>query len=237
MEHDMEKKRHVYIIEDEEEIAEIIAKFLNKEGYEVTSFNRGDSALKELLENPPDIAILDIMLPGVDGIEILKQIRATHCFPVIFISARREEVDRILGIELGADDYMPKPFSFRELVARVKSIFRRIDFDTVGQSAVEKSLIKSKSLVIDLDSMTLHSKESSVELTATEFSILKVMMSRPGRIFTRGELQYYLAEGDRATDTRAIDIHIMNMRRKIQDLGASSMLIQSIRGVGYKYED
>lgn len=233
----MERKRRIYLVEDEEEICAIITKYLLKEGYEVTSFHRGDTALKEILDNPPELLILDIMLPGIDGIEILKEIRNTLSLPVIFISARKDEVDRILGIELGADDYIPKPFSFRELVARVKSIFRRIDFETRDLVPVEKCTIKSKNLIIDLDSMMLCSRDSSIELTATEFSILKVMMSRPGRVFTRGELQHFLADGERGADTRAIDIHVKNMRRKIEDLGASSMLIQSVRGVGYKYED
>ena len=233
----MDRKKTVYVVEDEPEINDIIVRYLKNEHYEVTSFFRGDTALKAIMENPPDLIVLDIMLPGVDGMQMLVEIRKTMKMPVIFISAKKDEVDRVLGIELGGDDYLTKPFSLRELVARVKSAFRRIEFDVEGQEPFEKAVIRSNNLTLNLESRTLCSKSASTGLTVSEFSILKILMSRQGKTFTREELQFCLTEGDRVADTRATDIHIKNLRRKIYELGAPVSLIQSIRGVGYKYED
>jgi len=233
----MDTRKKVYVVEDEHEINDIIVRYLKNENYDVTSFHRGDTALKAIMESPPDLIVLDIMLPGVDGMQMLVEIRKTMKMPVIFISAKKDEVDRVLGIELGGDDYLTKPFSLRELVARVKSAFRRIEFDVTGQQAYENALIRSNNLTLNLESRTLCSKSSSITLTGSEFAILKNLMSRQGRTFTRDELQFCLTEGDRAADTRATDIHIKNLRRKIFELGVPASLIQSIRGVGYKYED
>ncbi|MGV8119134.1 MAG: response regulator transcription factor [Candidatus Xenobiia bacterium LiM19] len=233
----MDRKKIVYVVEDEPEINDIIVRYLKNEHYEVTSFFRGDTALNAIMENPPDLIVLDIMLPGVDGMQMLVEIRKTMKMPVIFISAKKDEVDRVLGIELGGDDYLTKPFSLRELVARVKSAFRRIEFDVEGQEPFEKAVVRSNNLTLNLESRTLCSKNASTGLTVSEFSILKILMSRQGKTFTREELQFCLTEGDRVADTRATDIHIKNLRRKIYELGAPASLIQSIRGVGYKYED
>ncbi|MDQ7825771.1 MAG: response regulator transcription factor [Candidatus Eremiobacteraeota bacterium] len=231
------RKKRIYLVEDEEEICEIVIKFLEREGYEVAAYYRGDTAMEALRENPPDLAILDIMLPGMDGIEILKEIRKSLLLPVIFISAKKTEVDRILGIELGADDYVPKPFSFRELTARVKALFRRIDYDTAGQSPVEKNILKTRTLTLHLDSMKLSSKTASADVTSSELSILRTLMQRPGRVYSRDELHSQLVNGERTMDTRAIDMHIKNLRRKIRTINISPCFIQSIRGVGYKFED
>ena len=233
-------KRKIYLVEDEHEISDIIIKYLQREGYDVVPFYRGDNALGELIDNPPDLAILDIMLPELDGIEILKEVRKnrrTQALPVIFISAKRDEFDRILGIELGADDYVTKPFSFRELVGRVKALFRRIDYESRGHSQVDKNIVRSRTLTLDIDSKILSSVSSMTDLTFSEFSLLSMMMKRPGRVFTRDELQSCLSNGERVFHTRAIDIHVKNLRKKFQNLEVPTGLLQSIRGAGYKFED
>lgn len=238
----MPSAKRIYLVEDEKEISDVIVMYLEREGYIVTPYYRGDEALDAIEDDPPDLAILDIMLPGVDGLDILRKIRDETNLPVIFLTSRRDEVDRVLGLELGADDYVPKPFSPRELVARVKSLFRRIEDyreqendsdDPTGSD----SRVSGRRFTLDLDGHRLVTRKSFVKLTSTEFTLLKLLMGRPGKIFTRRELLDRVWGDEFIGETRTVDVHVRNLRRKIQSAGASPDIIQSIRGVGYKFED
>ncbi|MGE0489373.1 MAG: response regulator transcription factor [Vulcanimicrobiota bacterium] len=222
-------RRQIYLVEDEADLGEILVCHLEGAGYSVTRFGRGDEALSALVDAPPDLAILDIMLPGLDGLEVLKHVRQKSRLPIILISARKTEFDRVLGIELGADDYLPKPFSARELVARIKAVLRRTEREK-APSATPTRVLEWGPLQLDLERQTLALGEGRVELTLSEFEMLRRMMATPGKVFSRDELL------DRATDSRAVDMHITNLRRKMRDLGTNHAL-HSIRGVGYRFGD
>lgn len=224
--------KSVYLVEDEPDLSSILGRFLNGAGYDVVAFGRGDQALEAIRQNPPDLAILDVMLPGLDGLELLRQMRhATDC-PVLLISARAAEVDRVLGLELGGDDFLPKPFSARELVARVKALFRRLERQ---ESPPEQPLkgLRYRTLYLDLDRKTLDCGPRSQSLTLSEFFILHRMMASPTKIFTRQELLEPPVVY-RGGDSRAVDMHIANIRKKVAELKAGFLPLTSVRGVGYR---
>lgn len=223
----------IYLVEDEPSLCDILQKHLEGAGYEVTSFNRGDDALRRIQEQPPDLAVLDIMLPGLDGLSVLREIRTRQNFPVLFISARKSELDRILGIELGADDYLVKPFSSRELVARVRALFRRVDRERAPE-AVESAgrTVQTRRLSLDLDRRRLYCGAQGVELTGLEFHLMGRLMANVSVVIPRGNL---LEEA--ASDSRAVDVHIKNLRRKVEGLGLPGTIIETVRGIGYRFED
>ena len=228
------KTKRIYIIEDEEEIVDFVTEYLRAENYEVEAFYRGDTGLTAVMESPPDLLILDIMLPGINGLEILKTLRNKLYIPVILLTSRIDEVDRILGIEIGADDYITKPFSPRELVVRVKSIFRRIK--AVKQEMTQSKRIAMGNLSLDLEHRKIISRNKEIDLTSTEFIVLKIMVKSPGRVYSREELLFIIWGDDFSGETRTIDVHIKNLRKKLAEAGGSANFIQSVRGVGYKYE-
>ncbi|MCE1245379.1 MAG: response regulator transcription factor [Firmicutes bacterium] len=234
----MSKSYMVYIVEDEREIADTVVDYLKKEGYNAKPIYRGDTGMKELIENPPDLAILDIMLPGVDGLEILREVRKKEYFPVIFLTSRKDEVDRILGLEMGADDYVPKPFSPRELVSKVRSLFRRIEYVSAAAAQLRKEdeQIKIGRFTLSLVRRKLICGEASIELTATEFSIIEFLMKNSGKIINRNELLEYIW-GSESGETRTVDVHINNLRKKMKAHGITGDPIKSIRTVGYAFDD
>ena len=231
----MDEKKRICIIEDEEEIVDFVSEYLKAEGYEVAAYNRGDTGLKAVIDSPPDLLILDIMLPGLNGMNILKKMRETLYLPVILLTSRVDEVDRVLGIEMGADDYITKPFSPRELVVRVKSIFRRID--VIKQEMSQTKFLMMGNLKLDLENRKISSGSKENDLTSTEFNILKQLVKNPGRIFSREELLDHIWGDEFSGETRTIDVHIKNLRKKLSEIGGSINFIHSVRGVGYKYED
>lgn len=240
----MHNSNRVYVVEDEKDISDIITLYLEKQGFLVTSFQNGEEALKMLIEDPPDMALLDIMLPGKDGLEILRELRKVSNLPVIFLTSRKDELDKILGLEMGADDYIPKPFSPREMVARVKSLLRRMesyrareDKNNGNGNGNSENMLKTRRLTLDLDGMRLISPTNSVKLTSTEFAMLRLFMSRQGRIYTRPELLELIWGEEFEGETRTVDVHVRNLRKKLQAAGGSIDSIQSIRGVGYSFED
>lgn len=244
----MHNLNRIYVVEDEQEISDIINLYLEKNGFQVTSFQNGEEALKKLIEDPPDLALLDIMLPGRDGMEILRELRKVSNLPVIFLTSRKDELDKILGLEMGADDYIPKPFSPREMVARVKSLLRRMESYRAhedksngngngnGNGTMEHT-IKTRRLILDLDGMRLVTPTTSIKLTSTEFAMLRLFMNRQGRIYTRTELLELIWGTEFEGETRTVDVHVRNLRKKLQAAGGSIDSIQSIRGVGYSFED
>lgn len=222
----------VYLVEDEELLCEILSAHLVAAGFEVECFGDGNQALVGLERRRPDLAILDIELPGINGLGILAHIRRSDTIPVIFISARRTEVDKVLGLEMGADDYLPKPFSGRELVARVKAVLRRAK-STVKRISQHSSL-KVGTVVLDLEAKLIGCGQAWVELTPLEFQILERMMRAPKKIFGRQELLREIG-ADTSMNSRAIDTHILNLRRKFQQFGERVPYLRTARGRGYQF--
>ncbi len=219
----------ILIVEDESDIAEILEYNLGKEGFEVEVEARGDLALERIRRRPPDLVLLDLMLPGVDGLEltrILKRDEATANLPIIMLTAKGEEIDRIVGLELGADDYLAKPFSPREVVLRVKAVLRRLE----GSDGADEGYTVG-GLRLDVPGHRLLVENQDVQLTATEFRLMKVLLGRRGRVQTRTRLLSDVWGYADDVDSRTVDTHIRRLRRK---LGSEAGRIETVIGVGYR---
>jgi DNA-binding response OmpR family regulator len=226
-------KRTILVVDDNEKIVEVLAAYLESEGYDVLTAGDGESALALAEEHRPDLALLDIMLPGIDGIELTRRLQRLWNTPVILVTARTEEIDRLIGLEVGADDYVSKPFSPREVVARVKAVLRRID--RAADFEVTESL-ELGSLKIDLGGRTVSVQGVPVDLTRTEFDILATLCAHPGRVYSRLQL-LELVSGDAFEGyERTIDAHVKNIRRKLGDDPKEPRFIHTVFGVGYKTE-
>lgn len=221
--------QHILIVEDEQDLAGILKDYLIREGFAVDILCDGAEALERLLAVPPDLLILDLMLPGVDGLSILREVRKKSLLPVIVVTAKVEEIDRLLGLELGADDYICKPYSPREVVLRVKTVLRR--------SARLQELAKPlQNIQIDSDGWTVTLGGHRLDLTPKEFRLLDVLASKPGRVFSRAQLLDKLYEDDFEISERAVDSHLKNLRRKIGEVVPGYDPIRSIYGVGFVFE-
>jgi len=218
----------VLIVEDEERLSGLLADYMKNSGFDTHIIGNGLDVVPYVRSHPPDIILLDLMLPGRDGLDIARELRTFSQTPLIMITARVEEIDRLLGLELGADDYVCKPFSFREVVARVKAVLRRSKQDASGEPPNGVVLDKSKYKAVILG--------KALELTAIEFNLLEAMAMSPGRIFTRDILMDVIYPDGRVVSDRTIDSHISKLRRKIQDLIPDQEIIVSVYSVGYKFE-
>ncbi|MCA9835789.1 MAG: response regulator transcription factor [Trueperaceae bacterium] len=217
----------VLVVEDEPDIATILENFLKKQGYRTERAADGETALALFRASHPDLVLLDIMLPKKDGIEVLKTIRREKQTPVIMLTARTEEIDKLLGLELGADDYVSKPFRPMEVMARVKAVLRRSYASTPFTE-----LLRLGGIELDTLQTTVRVNGISLELTATEFRLLQHFMMYPGRTFSRADLLEATMPESSALE-RVIDVHIANLRRKLSEL-ASGEFIQNIRGIGFR---
>jgi len=218
----------VLIVEDEEKLAALLGDYLRQSGFEPAWIADGLSVLPRVRESLPDLILLDLMLPGRDGLEICKEIRSFSQVPIIMITARVEEIDRLLGLELGADDYICKPFSPREVVARVKSVLRR--------SGDHQPPSQSGGLTLEPDKFRAVLNGQELELTAVEFKLLHYLFQNPGRIYSRTQLMDRIYPDQRIVSDRTIDSHIKKLRKKIAAAAPELELIHSIYGVGYKFE-
>ncbi|MCG8635158.1 MAG: response regulator [Desulfobacterales bacterium] len=222
---------HILIVEDEEKIALLIRDYLDNDGFKTTVLDRGDIVEDVIRSTAVDLILLDVMLPGKDGLTLCKAIRKSSNIPVIMLTARVSEVDRLTGLELGADDYICKPFSPREVVARVKAVLRRT------RPPLPENELRIGPLALNKDRHTCTLREEELFLTPNEFGILHLLMARPGRVFSRAELldkvQGYHFEGYE----RTVDSHVKNLRKKIKNGLPGISLIQSVYGVGYKLND
>jgi two-component system response regulator BaeR len=218
---------NILVVEDEPKLANLLSDYLRASGFEPFCLGDGTEVVPWIREHKPDLILLDLMLPGCDGMEVCKDIRTFSHVPIIMITARIEEIDRLLGLELGADDYICKPFSPREVVARIKAVLRRT---RDGQT------IYSQGLVLDEQRYraTLHGHD--LELTAVEFELLHFLVASPGRIYGRQQLMNNIYHDERFVSDRTIDSHIKKLRRKIEAIDPKLRLIHSIYGVGYKFE-
>jgi two-component system phosphate regulon response regulator PhoB/two-component system alkaline phosphatase synthesis response regulator PhoP len=218
-------------LDDEPDILELLKVNLRKAGYRFEGFQEADDLYRYLAREKPNLILLDLMLPGTDGLEVCRHIRKSEnlsAIPIIMLTARGDESDKVVGLELGADDYVTKPFSVKELVARIHAVLRRPG----GGEGARRIVIGP--LVIDLDKFEVTAEGARVDLTTTEFKILQLLASRKGRVFTRDQILDFLWGQEKAVVDRTIDVHIRNLREK---LGGAASLIKNIRGVGYKLEE
>jgi len=216
----------VLIVEDDKRIAELLRDYLIQSNYDVSVLNNGAGVIYEVRQNPPDAILLDLMLPGKDGLTICKEIRSFSRVPILILTAKVEEIDRLIGLELGADDYICKPFSPKEVVARIKAILRR--------STPEERLVAGP-ITIKSESHTVIIKGSTVRLTPIEFELLKILISRPHFVFTRSDLVSKIQGYDFDGYDRTIDSHIKNLRKKISQILPGEDIIESVYGIGYKF--
>jgi two-component system response regulator BaeR len=222
----------IAVVEDELDIASVVQDYLRHAGYETEHFADGQSALEHLIASPPDLTLLDIMLPRLDGIEVLRRAREHTSHPIIMLTARIEEVDRLLGLELGADDYVCKPFSPRELVARVRAVLRRsMPPDDPGQARQG-----TPGLLLDDVHWRATLEGAPLNLTRREFGLLQVLSRHPGRIFSRARLLELAYDDTMDVTERAIDSHVKNLRRKLGAVTPSHDWIRSVYGVGFAWE-
>lgn len=221
--------RHILIVEDEEKIAQLLCDYLQKAGFRTSSQANGDRVISQIKKDMPDMILLDIMLPGMDGMELCREIRKFSNVAIIMITARVEEIDRLLGLELGADDYICKPFSPREVIARVKAVFRRIHAEPQTNNLVIGSI------ALDDQTHQVMIDKQELNLTPNEFGLLKIMMAQPNRVFSRSELINRVQGYDFEGYDRTIDTHIKNLRKKIAEKLPGQEIISTVYGVGYKF--
>jgi len=228
----MDKK--VLVVDDEKPISDIIKFNLVKEGFNVEVAYDGEEALKLVYKYQPDIILLDVMLPKLDGFQVCRRIRESFNTPIIMLTAKEEEVDKVLGLELGADDYITKPFGMRELIARVKANLRRIELN-VESPEESSNLITSGNLSIDLDRYDVKKDDESIELTLREFELLKFLAVKDNQIFTREQLLKDVWGYEYFGDIRTVDVTVRRLREKIEDDSSNPKFIMTKRGVGYYF--
>jgi DNA-binding response OmpR family regulator len=224
------KSTKILVVDDEPKIRRIITSYLQEEGFDIAEASDGETAL-ELIMGNPDLVILDVGLPGIDGIEVLRQLRTRSDVPVMLVTARAEETDRLIGLSVGADDYVTKPFSPRELVLRVKAILRRSSL----VSTATEDVMRFDALTVDLAAHAVKVDGREPDLTALEFDLLVALGSEPGRVLTRRQLIDHVWGWDFFGDERVVDVHIRNLRSKLSDDPSDPRFIATVRGVGYKF--
>lgn len=230
-------KYNILVTEDEREIAELIKLYLENENYTVFCAENGTEALKLLEQQPMDMAVLDIMMPGMDGYELTKKIREKSNLPILILSAKTESCDKIKGLNLGADDYMTKPFDPLEVVARVNSALRRFyRLNGEVEQKAEKHILKVGDLILDTQTLALKKSGEEIFLTPMEYKILALFMKNPGTIFTKVQIYENICGEYVESDDNTIMVHISNLREKIEENPKSPQYIKTIRGVGYKIE-
>ncbi|MBJ6624606.1 response regulator transcription factor [Streptomyces griseoincarnatus] len=221
---------YVLVAEDDEKQAELIRRYLVHAGYAVTVVHDGPTALDMAAHRPPDLLVLDWMLPGLDGLEICRRIRATGDMPLLMLTARSTEDDLLLGLDMGADDYMTKPFRPRELVARIRTLLRR----TRQRERAEDVLLEAGPLTVAPDRHEVSVNGRPVNCTPSEFRLLSTLVAAPERVFTRAQLLHCIADHGRAVTERTVDMHMVNLRKKIEISPRRPELLLTVHGVGYK---
>lgn len=229
----MSGKTKILLVDDEKTLVKALKFNLEKEGFQVEEAFDGEEALKKAFEVNPDIIILDLMLPGLDGFEVCREIRKKKEIPIIMLTAKGEDIDKVLGLELGADDYMTKPFNPRELVARIKAILRR---SSAGSAELRKQ-IQAGPLSIDLLQHRVRLKGREIDLTAKEFALLSLLASNAGRVYSRDQLLAQIWGYDYFGDARTVDVHIRHLREKIEKDPSTPRLILTVWGTGYKFRE
>ena len=227
---DSDPSRRILIVEDDAKIADMLANYLQMHGFATDWCADGQEALARVRQQVPALLLLDLMLPGLDGLAVCTAVRAFSSVPIMMVTARVEEIDRLLGLDTGADDYVCKPFSPREVVARIKALLRRSE-GTLARPAV------AAAFGIDEARQQISWRGQALPLTPVEFRLMRLLMSRPGQVFARARLLDTVHEDQRDVSDRAIDSHIKNLRRKLEQAGTGEAGISSVYGVGYRFDD
>ena len=218
----------ILVVEDDNDIAAIMLDYLHHYGFKAKHLDNGDQAISEIQNQPPDLVLLDVMLPGSDGFTVLQTVRQTSRVPIIMVTARVEEVDRLLGLDCGADDYICKPFSPRELISRIQAVLRRLPYP--------QALVAPEALTLDADSLRASLYGHALPLTAKEFDLLQTLAAHPGRVYSRSQLlELVYANVVNATE-RSVDSHVKNLRRKFSAIDTTHEWIRSVYGVGFSFE-
>ena len=223
----------VLVIDDEESIVDLVSSYLTREGFQVDTAMDGPTGLAKARAFKPDVVVLDIMLPGMDGIEVLRQLRGDSSVYVVMLTAKAEETDKVVGLSMGADDYLTKPFSPRELTARIRAILRR----GRGETSDQPRVLAFKHLRIDPVRREVWNQDTSIDLTTLEFNLLYALASYPGRVLTREQLLERVWGTDYFGDDRVVDAHIKKLRHKLGDDAGQPKFVQTVRGIGYKFGD
>jgi two-component system response regulator CpxR len=222
----------ILVIDDDIDLCELLTDYLTTEGFSVEVVHDGEAGAARALAGDYALVVLDVMLPGINGFEVLRRLRAGSVTPVLMLTARGDDVDRIVGLEMGADDYLPKPFNPRELVARIRAVQRRTAAAPTTGTAQSESLVVGD-VELDLGARSVHVGEMPVELTSVEFSLLEVLIRRAGQVVSREELSLQALGRELNAYDRSIDVHVSSLRRKLGALGEESERIKTVRGIGY----
>jgi len=222
----------ILVVDDDVELCELVTEYLEPESFEVVSTHDGESGLKEALSGAYKVVVLDVMLPALNGLDVLRRLRVESQVPVIILTARGDDVDRIVGLEIGADDYLPKPFNPRELLARIRAILRRTNapYPSTASGKVEVADVE-----LDPAARTVHRDSEDIELTSVEFSLLELLMRSAGQVVSREQLAQTVLGRQLMPFDRSVDVHVSKLRKKLGDLPDGGERIRSIRGVGYIY--
>jgi DNA-binding response OmpR family regulator len=226
----------ILLVDDEDSVQKLLTFPLEREGFRVVPARDGEEALRRFAEEQIDLVVLDIMLPKLDGLEVCKRLRATSSVPIIMLTARDDELDKVLGLELGADDYITKPFSIREFRSRVRALLRRAAAPRHGLRQQDE-VIEAEELTIDLARRTVTVRGQDVQLTYVEFELLALLAGRPGRVFSRRQLLEQLRGGAEYREPRTIDVHVRHLREKLEADPGEPEFILTVRGVGYRFRD
>jgi two-component system response regulator RegX3 len=224
--------RRILLVEDEKSLSEPLSYLLRREGYEVQVVDNGLAAVSAVEAAPPDLMLLDLMLPGLPGTEVCREVRQRSSLPIIMLTAKDSEVDIVVGLELGADDYVTKPYSSRELLARIKAVLRRRAEDPHAS----QSILEYHGIVLDSDRHQLVVRGTPVSLPLKEFELLELLMLNAGRVLTRGQIIDRVWGSDYFGDTKTLDVHIKRLRSKIEDNPSEPTMIVTVRGLGYRFE-
>ena len=222
----------ILLVEDEESFSDPLSYLLGKEGYEVTVAADGLQAISEFDRTGADLVLLDLMLPGASGTEVCRQLRAKSTVPIIMLTAKDSEIDKVVGLELGADDYVTKPYSSRELLARVRAVLRR----NAEQTDLADSVIEAGGVRIDVDRHVASVRGEEMSLPLKEFELLEMLVRNAGRVMTRGQLIDRIWGQDYVGDTKTLDVHVKRLRAKVEEEPSSPSLLVTVRGLGYKFE-
>ena len=232
-----DRSARILLVDDEQPIQTLLSYPLRKEGYEVVQATDGHQALARFDEQPFDLVVLDLMLPRMDGLEVCRRLRSRSSVPIIILTAKSEEIDKVVGLELGADDYITKPFSLREFSSRIKAALRRAQMSRPAQTGPDEMPLEIGDLRIDFPKRTVRIRGAQAQLTYVEFEILAALARSPGRVFTRDMLLARLWGDSAYRDPRTIDVHIRHLREKIESDAKDPEYLFTVRGVGYRFRD
>jgi DNA-binding response OmpR family regulator len=225
----------ILLVDDEESVRKVLTFPLERDGFTVVQAADGEEALRQFAANTVDLVVLDIMLPKLDGLEVCKRLRSESTVPIIMLTARDDELDKVIGLELGADDYITKPFSIREFRSRVRALLRRAK--APAHAAAEEERIEADGLVIDVPRRTVEVRGEPVQLTYVEFELLRTLAAHPGRVYSRRMLLEALWKSADFRDPRTIDVHVRHLREKLEEEPRTPEYILTVRGVGYRFRD